>query len=148
MPSASTASLDLGYYENGPWGGIEYHLDALSSGQVVASDSFVISDLGGRDNPAVAVLSVSGATFDQLHLYATFADKYSMPRAIIDDLTIPLMVPRPSASPPGVGSSRCIASRRQVFHPDSSRATGYRQKMTSAFWTFTESGPRKSPFGS
>jgi hypothetical protein len=85
---ASAASLDLGYYENGPWGGIEYHLDALSGGQVVASDGFVISDLGGRDNPAVAALSVSGATFDELHLYATYGDKYSMPRAIIDDLTI------------------------------------------------------------
>jgi hypothetical protein len=85
---ASAASLDLGYYENGAWGGIQYHLDALSNGQVVASDGFVISDLGGRDNPAVATLSVSGAFFDQLHLYATFGAKYSMPRAIIDDLTI------------------------------------------------------------
>jgi hypothetical protein len=85
---ASAALLDLGYYENGVWGGIQYHLDALSSGQVVASDSFVISDLGGRDNPAIATLSVSGAFFDELHLYATFGAKYSMPRAIIDDLTI------------------------------------------------------------
>jgi hypothetical protein len=85
---ANAASLDLGYYENGPWGGIEYHLDALSSGQVVASDDFVISDLGGRDNPAVAILSVSGSIFDQLHFYATYGNKYSMPRAIIDDLTL------------------------------------------------------------
>lgn len=85
---ANAASLDLGYYENGPWGGIEYHLDALSNDQVVGSDSFVISDLGGRDNPAIATLAVSAATFDQLHLYATYGDKYSMPRAIIDDLTL------------------------------------------------------------
>jgi hypothetical protein len=85
---ATAASLDLGYYENGPWGGIQYHLDALSNGQVVATDSFVISDMGGRDNPAVATLSVAGAFFDQLHLYATYGGKYSMPRAIIDDLTI------------------------------------------------------------
>ena len=92
---AIAASLDLGYYENGPWGGIEYHLDALSSGQVVASDGFVISDLGGRDNPAVAILSVSGATFDQLHLYATYGSDYSMPRAIIDDLTLTFDGPTP-----------------------------------------------------
>jgi hypothetical protein len=85
---AVAASLDLGYYENGPWGGIEFHLDALSGGQVVASDGFVISDLGGRDNAAVAVLSVSGAIFDQLKLYATYGDEYSKPRAIIDDLTL------------------------------------------------------------
>jgi hypothetical protein len=93
---AIAASLDLGYYENGPWGGIEYHLDALSSGQVVASDGFVISDLGGRDNPAVAILSVAGATFDRLHLYATYGSEYSMPRAIIDDLTLTFDGPTPT----------------------------------------------------
>ena len=59
----------------------------MSGRQVVASDGFVISDLGGRDNPAIATLSVSGAIFDQLHLYATYGSEYSMPRAIIDDLT-------------------------------------------------------------
>jgi hypothetical protein len=85
---AIAASLDIGYYENGPWGGIVYHLDGLLNGQVVASDSFVISDLGGRDNPAAATLAVSGAIFDQLHLYARFGAEYSMPRAIIDDLTL------------------------------------------------------------
>jgi len=85
---ANAASLDLGYYENGDWGGIVYHLDAVLNAQVVDSDSFVISDLGGRDNPAIATLAVSGATFNQLHLYATFGSKYSMPRGMIDDLTI------------------------------------------------------------
>ena len=86
--AVTAASLDLGFYENGPWGGIQYHLDALSGGQVVASDGFVISNLGGRDNPAIRTLSVSGGTFDKLHLYATFGGKYSMPRAMIDDLTL------------------------------------------------------------
>jgi hypothetical protein len=85
---ASEASLDLAFYENGPWGGIEFHLDALNEGQVVASDSFVISDLGGRDNPAIATLSVAGANFTDLHLYATYGADYSMPRAMIDDLTL------------------------------------------------------------
>jgi hypothetical protein len=94
---ADAASLDLGYYENGPWGGIEFHLDALFGGQVVASDGFVISDLGGRDNAAVTILSVSGATFDQLKLYATYGAEYSKPRAIIDDLTLNLDVPTPAS---------------------------------------------------
>mgnify|MGYP000864643416 CR=1 FL=1 len=85
---ATSASLDLAYYENGVWGGIVYHLDALHEGQVVASDSFTISDNGGRDNPAASSLEVSGVLFDQLHLYATFGADYSMPRGMIDDLTI------------------------------------------------------------
>ncbi len=89
LPEAATsASFDLGYYENGPWGGIVFHLDAIDQGQVVASDSFTISDLGGRDNPAARTLSVSGPAFTQLHFYATYGSDYSMPRAMIDDLTI------------------------------------------------------------
>lgn len=87
---ASSASLDIAYYENGPWGGIVYHLDGLLAGVVVASDQFTIADGGGRDNPAWATLAVSGAMFDQLHLYATWGDGYSMPRGMIDDLTLEL----------------------------------------------------------
>jgi hypothetical protein len=82
------ASLDLGFYENGPWGGIEFHLDGLAGGQVVATTSFVVSDLGDRDNPAARVLSINGPAFTQLHLYATYGAEYSMPRAMIDDLTL------------------------------------------------------------
>lgn len=85
---AVSASFDIGFYENGPWGGIEFHLDAIHEGQVVGSSSFAISDLGGRDNPAASSLSVSAPAFTQLHFYATYGDQYSMPRAIIDDLTI------------------------------------------------------------
>lgn len=90
------ASVELGYYENGPWGGISYHLDASLGGSVVASDSFVISDLGGRDNAAVAMLSVGGAEFDTLRLYAMYGDEFSGPRAILDNLTINA-VPAPGA---------------------------------------------------
>ncbi len=39
---ASAATFDIGYYENGPWGGIEIHLDALDGGIVVASDVLTI----------------------------------------------------------------------------------------------------------
>jgi hypothetical protein len=87
---ATEASLDLGFYENGPWGGIVYHLDALLAGTVVASDALTIADGGGRDNPTWATLAVTGATFDQLHLYATYGGEYSMPRGMIDDLTLVL----------------------------------------------------------
>lgn len=93
---ADFASLEIAYYENGPWGGIEYHLDGLMGGSVVTSDSFSISDLGGRDNIAFATLSVDGAEFDSLHLYATYGDDYSGPRALLDNLTIN-SVPAPSA---------------------------------------------------
>lgn len=90
------ASLELGYYENGPWGGIVYHLEAFLGGQSVAHDSFSISDLGGRDNIAFATLSVGGAQFDSLRLYATYGDEFSGPRGIIDNLTI-RAVPAPGS---------------------------------------------------
>ena len=85
---ASSATVDLGFYENGPWGGIELHLDALDGGTVVASDSLTLADGGGRDNVNVATFTVSAATFDQLRLYATYDDQPSAPRVIIDDLVL------------------------------------------------------------
>ena len=93
---ATAASLDLAFYENGPWGGIEFRLEGISAGQVVAATSYAISDLGGRDNPAVTTLSIAGPAFDQLHLYATFGPDYSMPRAMIDDLTLTYEGPTPA----------------------------------------------------
>jgi hypothetical protein len=93
---ADFASLEMAYYENGPWGGIVYHLDAYNSGSVVASDSFSISDLGGRDNIAFATLSVGGVEFDSLRLYATFGNDFSGPRILVDNLTINT-VPAPGA---------------------------------------------------
>ncbi len=90
------ASLDIGYYENGPWGGIVYHLEAFMDGVSVAHDSFSISDLGGRDNIAFATLSVDGAHFNSLRLYATYGNDFSGPRGIIDNLTI-RAVPAPGS---------------------------------------------------
>jgi hypothetical protein len=78
----------MAYYENGPWGGIVFHLDGIRNGKVLASDTLTISDLGGRDNIAVSSLSVSGDTFDSAKIYATWGDGYSAPRLIIDDLTL------------------------------------------------------------
>jgi hypothetical protein len=87
---ASSLSFDIGYYEEGPWGGIVYHLDAYFQGSVVASNSFTIagSDPDARDNPTFRNFGVSGAVFDQVILYATYGGDYSMPRALIDNLVI------------------------------------------------------------
>lgn len=85
---ADAATLQLAFYENGPWGGIEIHLDAMSAGSVVASDMLTIADGGGRDNPTTATLTVGGATFDALKLYATYGGQPSAPRVMIDNLAL------------------------------------------------------------
>jgi len=100
---ASFASIETVFYENGPWGGIVFHLDALSNGLVVASDSFSVANGGGRDNIAFRGMSVSASSFDQLHLYATFGSEYSGPRMMIDNLTL---APVPT---PGVGAIAGLA---------------------------------------
>lgn len=108
---ALSAEVEIAYYENGPWGGIEYHLDALLGGAVVDSHSFVISDLGGRDNIATATLAVSGAEFDRLHLYATYGADYSAPRIILDNLAV-RYVPAPAGAAL-LGALGLIARRRR-----------------------------------
>jgi hypothetical protein len=85
---ANSVAFDLGYYENGPWGGIEFHVDVLMRGEVVGSDFFTIKDAGGRDNGASHSFLVERVEFDQIKIYAMYGDEYSLPRAIIDDLTI------------------------------------------------------------
>jgi hypothetical protein len=90
----NAAGFDLAYYENGPWGGIVLHLDALRNGSVVATDTITISDLGGRDNITLGRLDVSGAGFDTLKIYATYGGQYSAPRMIMDDLSL-----TPAAAP-------------------------------------------------
>lgn len=98
LPSLSNAAtVDMAFYENGPWGGIVFHLDAVKDGAVVASDTLTISDLGGRDNITTDSLSVSGAEFDSLHLYATFGAEFSAPRLMIDNLVI-TPVPGPATA--------------------------------------------------
>ena len=85
---ATAASVDLAFYEHGPWGGIEIHLDALSAGIVVASDSLTIAGGGDRDNPITSSLSVGAATFDSLKLYATYEGQPTAPRVMIDNLAV------------------------------------------------------------
>lgn len=93
----NAASFDIAYYENGPWGGIVWHLDATRNGSVVASDEITISDAdSGRDNPTFATMAVSGAEFDALHLYSTWQGDYTGARGMIDNLSI-TSVPAPGA---------------------------------------------------
>ncbi|MBX3118564.1 MAG: PEP-CTERM sorting domain-containing protein [Fimbriimonadaceae bacterium] len=110
---ADSASLDIAFYENGPWGGMVYHLDALLGGNVVSSDSFTISDLGGRDNATWTTMSVSGASFDTLQLYATWNGEYTAPRGMIDNVTVNSPVPEPaSMAVLGIGALALIRKRR------------------------------------
>lgn len=85
---ANAANVDLAFYENGPWGGIVIHLDALDGTTVVASDTLTIADGGGRDNPTTAILAVAATTFDSLKLYATYDDQPTAPRIMIDNLAL------------------------------------------------------------
>ena len=85
---ASAVSVNLAYYENGPWGGIEFHLDAYRSGSVVGSNSLTIADGGGRDNATTSNLAIAGIEFDSLKMYATYQGQPSAPRLMIDNLAL------------------------------------------------------------
>lgn len=93
--SANSASLDLAFYENGPWGGVEYHLDALNAGVVVGSSTYTIANGGGRDNATFTTMSVTAGAFDSLHLYGMIDGHYTNPRGMIDDLSF-TPVPEPA----------------------------------------------------
>jgi hypothetical protein len=84
---SNSVAMDMAFYENGPWGGIQFHLDAVRNGQVVGSDTLTIANGGGRDNVTTAQLGVTGVEFDSVHIYATFNGQYSAPRLLIDNLT-------------------------------------------------------------
>jgi len=108
----AAASLDLAFYENGPWGGIQYYLDAVDNGVVVATDTFTISDLGGRDNATFRTLTVSAPHFDQLHLYAELNGTYTNPRGMIDNLSV-TAVPEPASTGlMGLAAALLIRRRR------------------------------------
>lgn len=98
---ASAAEIQMVFFEDGPWGGIEFHMDALRNGQVVASDSFTIFgvDPEARDRIAFDSMSVSAAEFDTIYISATFNGQFSAPRLMIDDLAI-TYVPAPVSAAP------------------------------------------------
>ncbi len=107
---ATFASFKMAYYENGPWGGIVYHFEAYMGGSLVASDSFTISNLGGRDNIAFATMTVSGAQFDSMRLFATYGDEYSGPRIVMDDLSVRYI---PAPGTPALLGLGALAGRRR-----------------------------------
>ena len=113
-----SASFDIAFYENGPWGTLGHdmvwHLDALMGGSVVASDTYTFANNGGRDNPNWTTLSLGGATFDQLHLYAMWNGVYSAPRGMIDNLAITAApVPEPATiSAIGLGVLALLRRRK------------------------------------
>ncbi|MBA8889282.1 putative delta-60 repeat protein [Dokdonella fugitiva] len=92
----SAARFDMAYYENGPWGGIVLHVEALLGGEIVATRTLTIANGGGRDNIATTSMLIEAAAFDTLHLYATFGDQPSAPRVMIDNLTL---TPAPPPAP-------------------------------------------------
>ena len=110
--NANFASIDVGYMENGPWGGIEFHFEASLNGVVVDADTFIVSNLGGRDNGAIREMSVGGAEFDTLQLFATLNGQFTAPRVIIDDLTVNT-VPAPASLALLLGATGLMNRRRR-----------------------------------
>tara|TARA_R110000868_G_scaffold241497_1_gene496234 strand:- start:232363 stop:233049 length:687 start_codon:yes stop_codon:yes gene_type:complete len=85
----SYASMDLLFFENGPWSGITLSLDATLDGTLVASDSYMLSDLGGRDNLVGRSLSIDGVAFDSLQLSARYSDgTYTAFAGLMDNVVI------------------------------------------------------------
>ncbi|MBL4698529.1 MAG: PEP-CTERM sorting domain-containing protein [Phycisphaerales bacterium] len=109
---ADSASVDLGYFENGPWGGMVLHFEAFMNGVVVDADTLTISNLGGRDNGAVATLMVGGAEFDSLQLYATLGNDFTAPRILMDNLTVN-SVPAPGSLALLLGATGLMSRRRR-----------------------------------
>jgi hypothetical protein len=108
--SFTAGSLDLVYYENGPWGGVTVTLDALLNGQVVGSSSFVVAgdDPNGRDNPAAIHLSVEAPEFDTMRIYSTLNGEYTTIRGLVDNVSF---VPAPGAI--GLAAAAGLAALRR-----------------------------------
>jgi len=106
-----SASFDLAFYENGPWGGIDWVVDAVRDGEVVATASSTIADGGGRDNPTWITMSIDGVVFDELHVYSWLNNDYTAARGMIDDLTFNT-VPAPGAIA-GITLGACLRRRRR-----------------------------------
>lgn len=108
----NAASLDLAFYENGPWGGIDWVLEAVKDGKVVYSDRYTIADGGGRDNGNWITMSFEGVEFDELHLFSWLNNDYTAARGMIDDLRI-TTVPTPGAICALLAAGTLVRRRRR-----------------------------------
>jgi len=109
---ADSASVELGYLENGPWGGIVIHFEAFLNGALVGGDSLTILGIDDRDNGAVATLSVGGGEFDSLRLYSTLGTEFTAPRILMDNLTVN-SVPVPGSMGLVLGAGGLLVRRRR-----------------------------------
>lgn len=115
-----SAGFDIAFYENGPWGTVEFRLDAYLNGVLVGTDVHVIEgppyDPGhGRDNPNFASMLVSATAFDSLHLYGWQNGMYSAPRGMIDNLHVVSAAPVPepgTMAALGLGALALIRRRK------------------------------------
>jgi hypothetical protein len=86
--AASSLTFDMAYYENGPWGGIQFILEAYDGNVLVDSDTVTLADGGGRDNIMTNSMTVSAPSFTKVYLRADYNGQFSAPRLLIDDLTV------------------------------------------------------------
>lgn len=110
--AADSASVELAFFENGPWGSIVLHFEAYMGNTLIDTDTYTMSDLGGRDNIAFATLEVGGGVFDSMRLYATLGNDFTSSRVLMDNLSINT-VPAPMSSALLVACSGMIARRRR-----------------------------------
>ncbi len=110
--AADSASVELAFFENGPWGNIVLHFEAYMGNTLIDADTYTMSDLGGRDNIAFTTLTVDGGTFDSMRLYATLGNDYTAPRIMMDNLSINTG-PAPMSSALLLAGSGMIARRRR-----------------------------------
>ncbi len=110
--NADFASIEIGFMENGVWGGDVMHFEATLRGVVVDSVELVISNLGGRDNAAITTLSVGGGEFDTLRLFATLGDEFTAMPMILDNLTVNT-VPAPGTLALLMGTAGFMNRRRR-----------------------------------
>lgn len=110
--AADSASVELAFFENGPWGNIVLHFEAYMGNTLIDADTYTMSNLGGRDNPAITTLSLDGAAFDSMRLYATLNGDYTAPRVMMDNLSL-TTVPAPMSSALLLAGSGMIARRRR-----------------------------------
>ncbi|MBO6513552.1 MAG: hypothetical protein JJ974_06275 [Phycisphaerales bacterium] len=110
--AADYASVDLAFFENGPWGNIVLHFEAYMGNTLVDADTYTMSNLGGRDNAAITNLVVEGGVFDSMRLYATLGNDYTGPRVMMDNLSINT-VPAPMSGALFAMCSGVLARRRR-----------------------------------